>query len=89
MIHDNSIRTYYEEKLKLNKREKLIYDFLYKHSDCMFTDREIQKQLGLAERNMVQPRITELIGKGMLTECGATKCSTTGKKVRMVCVKLF
>tara|TARA_B100000519_G_C13891857_1_gene273258 strand:- start:72 stop:338 length:267 start_codon:yes stop_codon:yes gene_type:complete len=83
MIHNNSIRTYYEDKTKIGKRAKAIYEFFCK-TDGMFTDREVQKMMGFPERNMVQPRITELIQKGMLFEVGATKCSITNKKVRLV-----
>ena len=84
MIHNNSIKTYYETLTKLNKREKIIYNFFCENCDLMFTDRQVQQKLGFAERNMVQPRVTELIAKGLLIEAGRTKCQTTGKTVRLV-----
>jgi|TARA_R100000482_G_scaffold124940_1_gene80162 hypothetical protein len=84
MIHNNSIKTYYEDLTKLNKREKVIFEFFCDNSEIMFTDRQVQQKLGFAERNMVQPRVTELIGKGLLEEAGKTKCQITGKTVRLV-----
>ncbi len=85
MIHNNSIRTYYEEKPKLNKRAKLIYEYLLDlPPNCCHTDREIMMALGYSEPNQVRPRITELVKMGMLHEVGKTKCDITGKNVRLV-----
>ena len=83
MIHNNSIKTYYEEKRKLGKRATEIFVFMLGTDGCL-TDRQIQLALGYAERNSVQPRITELIKSGHLYEVGRTKCQMTNKMVRLV-----
>lgn len=82
-MHHNSIKAYYEEIEKLSNRAKAIYNWIVEHGQS-YTDREIQIRMGFAERNMVQPRITELIERGLLYECGKTKCAMTGKTVRLV-----
>tara|TARA_X000001388_G_scaffold28812_1_gene20349 strand:- start:342 stop:620 length:279 start_codon:yes stop_codon:yes gene_type:complete len=82
-MHNNSLKAYYEEKPKLSKRSKDIYNF-FKENERMYTDREVQLALGFSEPNQVRPRITELIKTGMLTEMGKTKCKYTNKTVREV-----
>jgi len=57
---------------------------LFLGSGKAWTDRGVMAQLGFAERNQVQPRITELIKAGSLQETGSVKCEITGKKVRLV-----
>ena len=88
-MHNNSLGTYDEEKFNLSKRSMLILEYmtLFKNSSQRsLTDREIQSALGFSERGMVQPRITELIGDGLLEEVGRTKCRVTGKNVRLVSI---
>jgi predicted transcriptional regulator len=85
-MHGNSLKAYCEENIKLSKRESVILDWMFDKSGS-FTDREIQIKMGFAERNQVQPRITELIKKNLLFEVGKTKCKLTGKTVRLVSKK--
>jgi hypothetical protein len=85
MIHPNSRKTYTEEKIKLGKRAKEIYEFLIScNSSEIFTDRQIMQALGYSEPNQVRPRITELIKMGKVFEVGACKCISTKKTVRLV-----
>jgi hypothetical protein len=48
------------------------------------TDRQIRRELNLADMNDVRPRITELIQGGYLYESGTAVCSVTGRSVRTV-----
>ena len=82
-VHENSINCYYQERPKLSKRAKHIHNF-FCEKQGLYTDRQVQKEMNYAERNMVQPRITELIQFGYLEEAGKVKCEVTGKMVRMV-----
>jgi hypothetical protein len=45
------------------------------------TDRQIAGELGWLEP--LRPRVTTLVGEGLLHEVGATQCEVTGKKVRL------
>lgn len=47
-----------------------------------FTDRDMLRILGYSDPNAVRPRITELIGMGLLIEVDAVRDSVTGKTVR-------
>ena len=49
--------------------------------------RQIMKALGFTDANTVKPRITELIDKGILEECGSVRDPETGKRVRLVRIK--
>lgn len=82
--HSNSLQAHYEERENLSKRCNIILKFFQFFSEQEFTDRQVQKQLGFAERNQVQPRITELVGSSYLVETGKVKCDVTGKQVRTV-----
>ena len=48
------------------------------------TDREIKDSLGYVDMNSVRPRVTELVGDGVLVECGKRRCGVTGLSVRTV-----
>ena len=86
MIHNNSYNAYTEEQPKLNKRAVSILEYMRRTQTSM-TDRQIQAGMGFAERNMVQPRISELIKMGCLFEVGKVKCALTNKSVRLVSAK--
>ena len=84
MMHENSIKTYGEEKVRLSKRAVTIYDTFKANPHLQFTDRMILKKLSQTDPNYVRPRITELIKAGLLIECGKVNCHETGKTVRVV-----
>jgi len=84
-MHNNSLNAYGEEKVRLSKRARLIFDWFVANSGA-HTDRFVQISMGFSERGMVQPRITELIKAGHLEEVGSTKCGVTGKNVRVVSI---
>lgn len=48
------------------------------------TDRQIAERCGYSHKSAVQPRITELVQRGVLTECGDVLDPITQKKVRVV-----
>jgi hypothetical protein len=89
IMHINSLNTYQEEMARLSKRAKMILSWLLtKHAQDLMplTDREIKDGMRFTEMNMVRPRITEMIKKGLLIECGSTTCRTTGKTVRLIAI---
>lgn len=85
-MHINSLTAYYEEKEKLHRRQQNILSFL-ENQRVEMTDRQIMFRMGFTEPNAVRPRITELIEKGFLEECGKVKCLVTKKNVRTVRIK--
>tara|TARA_X000001382_G_scaffold127171_1_gene114693 strand:- start:120 stop:392 length:273 start_codon:yes stop_codon:yes gene_type:complete len=86
-VHENSLNCYYQERPKLSKRAKHIHNF-FCEAQGVYTDRQVQVEMGFDEPNNVRPRITELIKAGMLEEVGKAKCNVTGKSVRMVSRKI-
>ena len=84
MAHDNSIQTYKEEELKLNKRELQIYRFFKHNRHSSYNDKQIGEYLGYSHHSSVQPRISDLIKKKHLKEVGKERCKITGKPVRLV-----
>jgi predicted transcriptional regulator len=82
-VHENSINCYYQERPKLSKRAKHIHNF-FCEKQGLYTDRQVQVEMGFLEPNNVRPRITELIKSGLLEEVGKVKCNVTGKNVRIV-----
>jgi len=83
-MHFNSKKALYEERSRLSERESQIYEMLRVTPNDSRTDRQIMVRLGFSEPNQVRPRITELINKGLLMECGQTTCLETRKTVRLV-----
>jgi hypothetical protein len=67
----------------LSKRQALIYAWLIGHPRP-WTDREVAAHLRFPDMNCVRPRITELVGMGLLTEVGSVRCPVTGRTVRRV-----
>jgi len=53
------------------------------------TDREVAMRLGYSDLNCVRPRITEMISDGVLVECGAKVDMVSGKRVRLVRIRLI
>lgn len=47
------------------------------------SDREVMLILGFTDMNSVRPRITELIKRGVLVECGSIVDVVTGMTVRI------
>ncbi len=86
-MHKNSLKTYGEERYNLNARSSKIYEFLRSTPHNSNTDRQIMERLGFNEPNQVRPRITELIKKGLVFECGSTKCPVTNKTVRLIKIR--
>ena len=51
------------------------------------TDKQVARALGYQHKAAVQPRISELVGAGILDECGSERDPDTGKTVRVVRVR--
>ena len=83
MIHINSRKSYKEEAASLGNREREIFNYLMM-TRREYTDRQLAKEMGFEHRSLVQPRISGLIDKGLVMECGKAKCNVTGKLVRMI-----
>lgn len=83
-MHENSIKTYYEELKSLTNRQAEIFNILQQRSNEVFTDRELKELLHYGDMNAVRPRITEMIKKGIIKEQGTTICNRTNKSVRIV-----
>ena len=89
-LHPNSLAAF--ESLKdLPDREKLVLDAYIRYGKAL-TDRDVLKHVSrimtgnkysLRDPNRVRPRITALVKKGILQECGKTVCKKTGKRVRV------
>lgn len=82
-MHENSTQAYHEEKPKLSAREQEILDWMERWKNPA-SDRTLKSRMGYDDMNMVRPRVTELVDKGLLKEVDKIKCSTTGKTVRLV-----
>lgn len=68
---------------KLSKRQALIYVWLSANMRP-WTDRQIAAHLNFPDMNCVRPRVTELVGMGLLREVDSVRCPVTGKTVRRV-----
>ena len=87
MQHENSFEAY-KSLIKSGKkkaRAQLIFEMLYYHGPL--SDVAILKRLfdGSDNRNLVSPRITELLSEGVLEEVGNSV--ENGKTVRLTQVK--
>lgn len=67
---------------QLAARAALILAWIKQHGPA--TDRQVMRGLGFADMNAVRPRISELIDARLVVECGDTRCSETGQRVRRV-----
>ena len=83
-VHRNSVTAFKE--LDVSPRQEAILDVMEATGRPM-TDRDIKNALGLADLNGARPRLTELVQKGILEECGDTKCFITGKTVRLLRIR--
>lgn len=82
-MHTHSLDCYTAEEARFSAREEMIHGKLVAVRHAA-TDRQVAGWLGFADMNAVRPRITELIERGWVEECGATRCPVTGKTVRLV-----
>ena len=81
-MHKNSLEAYKELRESLNDRQTHILSII--ESKPFLSDRDILREYGGTEMNEVRPRITELIKKGLVQECGTMKCGITGRSVRVL-----
>ncbi len=91
-VHANSIAAHQEERSagRLSKRCAAIMEALSGYrplTDPSLTDRQIMEALSLPDRNCVAPRVTEMVGEGILEEAGSAVDHVTGKTVRLVRIK--
>jgi hypothetical protein len=84
-IHPNSRTAYAEEGTTFGERAQQVIAKLRALGQA--TDKQIAHALGFPHKSAVQPRISELVGAGILEECGAVADPDTHKTVRVVCVK--
>jgi hypothetical protein len=89
MIHSNSAAALASESESghLSRREQAIMSLLQWNAKLHWTDREIMGVLSFTDMNSVRPRITTLIKRGLLEECGSMIDPLTGKRVRLVRIK--
>ena len=85
-VHPNSLAAYHQgNTAAFTRREQEILGALALRGSQ--TDREIRDALGFPDMNAVRPRITELIERGVLAECGRITDACTGKTVRKVGIR--
>ena len=84
-VHINSIETYYA--LELQPREKFVLTAYQIEPTAPLTDRQVKEILHLTDMNECRPRITSLVDRGILVECGRMQDYLTHKWVRLT--KLF
>lgn len=80
-MHANSIEAYHSLS-DLGERESRVLD-CYLSLIFPITDRECMSRLGFRDPNAVRPRVTALVGMGLLEECGKVKDQETHKSVRL------
>jgi predicted HTH transcriptional regulator len=83
-IHDNSKTAYEEEQPNLSDRELKVYRLLKHNRNNSYTDKQVSRLLNYPHHSAVQPRISDLLKKGLIREAGTVKCDSTGKTVRLV-----
>ena len=79
-MHPNSLEAYEQEKERLGARA---FQVLESYAGAPMTDRDVMKFLRFTDMNAVRPRITELVERGLLVECGKTCDPATGRNVRL------
>lgn len=84
-VHANSLAAFRAEAPTLSRRSEMVLDWVRSHGPA--TDRQVMDGLGFRDPNAVRPRVTELVLDGLLVEIGTTRCTTTGKTVRLVDVR--
>ncbi len=78
-LHANSIAAL--QSLRIAERNVVVLA-TYADSAVPLTDREAMAIMGASEKNMVSPRVTELVRDGYLYEVDSVKCGVTKKTVR-------
>ena len=83
----NSLQAYHEgvTSRKFSQREQMVIAGLRAITEG--TDRQVLMHLGLTDMNQVRPRITNLIDLGVIEHFADTRCTVTGKTVRVVRLK--
>jgi len=66
----------------LSKRERLILSTYDKHAPKRLTDGAVASLMGFTHNKGTQPSITNLINRGLITDYGKTKDTTTNRMVR-------
>lgn len=66
-------------KMDAPTRRAKIYNIFAEGGEM--TAREVNEKLGNHDMNYVRPRITELVERGMIEECGKRKDSLTNRNV--------
>ncbi len=79
-MHEHSLAAF--DATELGKREALVLSAFLLAAAPM-TDRECATALGFAHKSAVQPRISTLIDRGLLTEISSAKDPITMKTVRV------
>ena len=80
-MHPNSLTAYDATSTERATIEQEIMR-LFGRDNTPRTDRQIQRDIGHFDK--VNPRVTELVGEGLLHEVGSVRCEYTGKTVRVV-----
>jgi hypothetical protein len=75
---------YYDNIHKFSRREKEVLGCLVMYNNVPMTDRRIKEELRYADMNAVRPRISDLIDKKVLQECGNITDHVSKKQVRTV-----
>ena len=87
-MHNHSLIAFWEGTTDaFGKREVEILAYLAEARGRTASDRECMIALGKTDPNSVRPRITELVKKGVLEECGAQEDPVTHKTVRVVRIR--
>jgi len=68
-MHPNSIAAFETLEQHLQEREKIVLD-VFMRTGKPLHDRNVMWYLGEVDPNRVRPRITKLIEKRLLVECG-------------------
>lgn len=84
---DNSTESYEEHKQsgRSGKYREQIYLTLLRKGVPM-TDRELMRELGVTDPNLVRPEITRLKDDGVLISAGKVVCPVTKRRVRTSCL---
>jgi len=86
-MNERSLEAYYDGKLELwSQRCRDILTCLHEKGSA--TDREIRNYHGWIDMNEVRPRVNELIKDGVLEVLKVKRCPTTGKRVRVLKIKM-
>lgn len=76
-VRDTSVLSYEEIRESLGARQSYVLDLI--ELNPRRTDRELAEIAGTADPNMIRPRRSELVAKGLVIESGHRHCSVTGK----------